>query len=91
LQKLHKSMLPTMHRELKTWALHDLSLSNSKLKKITMPMSLSFSLSLCPSTKSDLLCQKGPIAENWANPCFPQCTESWRHEHLELKQERSGL
>jgi hypothetical protein len=66
-----------------------LSLSNSKLKKSTKPMSLSFflCLSVCSLTKSDLLFQKGPIAENWANPCFPQCTESWRLEHLELKHE----
>jgi hypothetical protein len=66
-----------------------LLLSNSKLKKSTKPMSLSFSmsLSLCSLTKSDLLFQKGPIAENWANPCFPQWTESWKHENLELKEE----
>jgi len=58
-----------------------LSLSNSKLKKSTKPMSLSFPLSLCSLTKLDILFQKGPIAENWANPCFLWCTKSWKHEH----------
>jgi hypothetical protein len=36
-----------------------------------MSLSFSMSLSLCSLTKLDLLFQKGPIAENWANPCFP--------------------
>jgi hypothetical protein len=90
LQELHKSMLPTMHRELKSWALHDSYHSPiASWRRAQSPMSLSFSmsLSLCSLTKSDLLFQKGPIAENWANPCFPQWTESWKHENLELKQE----
>ncbi len=54
-----------------------LSLSNSKLKKSTMPMSLS----LCAQQQNHIFSFRNEHCRNCTNLCFPQCTESWKHEH----------
>ncbi len=54
-----------------------LSFSNSKLKKSTMPMSLS----LFAQQQNHIFSFRKDHCKNYTNQCFPQCTESWKHEH----------